>query len=1159
MPRKKIVEFDAEVFLRSINIQYDADYPDRIAHYQPTAKSVPLIKSLLGFERDRAFFVVAPYGTGKSITATYLSLMIENRPNADETLTVVEDRLRVVSPDLGKFSKERRKNKDTGLVLVLQDYCRNLSESLKDAALKGMRRMKLGRQARTIASMPCETIEQAIALLSVVRDKARAAGCDRIAILWDEFGRHIESLISEGRSVALSEIQLLAEFVSRSQAIPVTLGLLLHQELLQYAGSMPQSVRSEWRKIEGRFQTIQYIDDSKEIYRLISEVVSAQNRMPATCLRATHRQEGDDQIGLFSDLTIYSELPAKQAMSYAKWCKQLGLFSDFTLPELESLLRRAYPLEPTTLYLLPRLSGRVAQNERTLFSFLNFMDFQHLVRPDHLYEYFSPEMRTDTAVGGTYRQWLETQSALSKLDDDNDLAATALRTASLLGFGVGGERSRTSRDLLLFALRGYRQPQQAEAVVDQLIDRKLLLHRKHSDEVSVWHGTDVDLRGRLEEEKSRQRRTFDFMTFLADEASPPVWRPVTYNSDFHIRRFLLGAYRSLEKLDEYLGANISHNIPVGCDGICIYVIVETAEELREAERVVYNFDRSSLAAKHVRDERVILAIPKAPIPLFETALEVWCLIQMQEDDKLVESDPHVLSEIQQMTDDARSHLQKLLDRLILPSGDGPRYFFRNNELPVKSAYDLRNELSKIMSKIFPHTPKINNEMIVRRKPTPIMVNARKKLLLGILERSGQENLGIEGNSPAASMFRTVLLHTGLYRKDDDACLPRPRRRQGRWRYAMPEEVEDEGLSDVWDKVRAFFTMPSVKPKDIRGFFNELMEPPYGVRAGLLPILFSAGLKAFPSVFSLRYKGRYVSDILPSRIEALCREPEIYEFTVLDLDQTKRAYLRAICERFGGVAQAKSLTTGPVLSEANGNDLIRACYDALENWKMSLPTGALSTRRLTAQTRRFQTALRQQSDPVELLFERIPSALACSIQEQHLLLESLEKCKNELSEVIDGYRKEAIASLLRALSLNWKSKNRDVQEIARHWAFCFPDELSNMLNDSVSKGLLSRVRMPYPSDDKLIDSLSSLLLRKTLNRWDDSSIAAFDREIHSAVRRIEELALSSEFRVSGAMKNGLTHLVQERMKKLYGRLTHIVGAEEARDLFAHILRDNTRKD
>ena len=942
---------------------------------------------------------------------------------------------------------------------------------------------------------------QAIELLVAVQDKACAASCDQVVILWDEFGRHIESLIAEGRSAALSEIQLLAECVSRSIAIPVTLGLLLHQELLQYASNSPASVRAEWRKIEGRFQTIQYIDDSKEIYRLLSEVVSEQNR---------------------SDV-----LPDEQVKLSAEACKKLGLFSDFTVSELQSLLRRAYPLEPTTLYLLPRISGRVAQNERTLFSFLNFMDFQNHVRPDHLYEYFSPEMRTDTAVGGTYKQWLETQNALSKLDDDNDLAETALRTASLLGFGVNGERSRTSRDLLLFALRGYagtggvsNEAQSEEAIVAELIDKKLLLHRKRSDEVSVWHGTDADLRGRLEEEKSRHRRTFEFLAFLTDEANPPVWRPVRYNSDFHIRRFLQGEYYSLEKLDECL------NMPVGCDGKIIYVIVETAEELQEAERV---------AANYLHDERVILAIPKAPIPLFEAALEVWCLIQMRGDDKLVGSDPMVSSEIQQMTDDARSHLQKLLDRLILPGSEGPRWFYKGSELPVKNVYDLRNELSEIMQKIFRYTPKINNEMIVRHKPTPAVVNSRKKLLIGILEQSGQEMLGIEGNYPDASMFRTILLHTGLYYTDKDDG----------WKYALPNQVKEPGLQKIWSKIQQFFTVPSEKPKNLQGFFDELMEPPFGVRAGLLPILFAAGLKAFPSVYSLRYKGGgYVSDILPTEIEQLCREPKEYEFIVLDIDQTKRDYLNAVLELFG--TQARPTT---------GNDLIRACYDALENWKMGLPAGALSTRYLTQKTRRFQSILRYPSDPVQLLFERIPRALDCSIDDQHVLLESFEKCKNELSEVVDSYREKAISSLRRALSLNWKSENGEVKWIARRWALCFPDEISDALNDSVSKGLLSRMCMIYPSDAKLVDSLSGLLLKKTINRWDDSYIANFDQEIHSAVRRIEESALSFEFKASGAVKNGLSNLVQERMNMLYGRLTDIVGPDEARALFADVLDKN----
>ena len=135
MQLEKTVEFDAEVFLRSINIQYDAEYPNRIAHYQPTAKSVPLIKSLLGSEQDRAFFVVAPYGTGKSITATYLLHLVENRLDAGETLSAVEDKLKVVSPDLSEVfqrtSQRERQRACAGIAGLLSKFGRE-SEGCRD-------------------------------------------------------------------------------------------------------------------------------------------------------------------------------------------------------------------------------------------------------------------------------------------------------------------------------------------------------------------------------------------------------------------------------------------------------------------------------------------------------------------------------------------------------------------------------------------------------------------------------------------------------------------------------------------------------------------------------------------------------------------------------------------------------------------------------------------------------------------------------------------------------------------------------------------------------------------------------------------------------------------------------------------------------------------
>ncbi len=508
-PRKRKMpteRYQADPFLRSINIRYDAADPARIAHFRPTSKCVTLLRALLGEEQDRSFLIVAPYGTGKSLTATYLLQLVENRPDSAAVLTEIGVKLSAVSPELGRFAANRRQKQDRrGVVIAMHGPCESLPRGLKEALLESLARLKLGRVSRSICAMPAETMEDVIAILNELKNRCPACGCDRVVIVWDEFGRHLERLVSDGRGDALGDVQILAEFVARSRDIPITLGLLLHQGLLHYAGNVPQSVRAGWKKIEGRFCTLQYIDDSKEIYRLIAEVLT--DRAPCQA------------VSQF------------RAAEIARRCKDLGLFADFTQTELGNLLHASQPLDPVALYLLPRVSARVAQNERTLFSFLYGADLSGRVDVAALYDYFAVSMRGDTAVGGTHRQWLETEIALTKVTDD-ECAVKALKTACLLGLGTGGERTRTGRDLLLLTLEGFDKHSPWKQTISKLIDRKLLLHRHHNDEVSVWHGTDLDLRGRLEDDRQRLGDGFNLLTFLTKEAKPPAWKPVQYNDDY---------------------------------------------------------------------------------------------------------------------------------------------------------------------------------------------------------------------------------------------------------------------------------------------------------------------------------------------------------------------------------------------------------------------------------------------------------------------------------------------------------------------------------------------------------------------------------------------------------------------------------------------------
>ena len=208
------------------------------------------------------------------------------------------------------------------------------------------------------------------------------------------------------------------------------------------------------------------------------------------------------------------------------------------------MLSDSYPLEPITLYLLPRVSSRVAQNERTLFTFLYSLvttdSTSGPVTPDSLYDYFSDAMRSDSLPGGSYHTWLETESALHKANLALD--HKALKCACLLGLGLVGERSRVSRKLLECAVSGYGAVRPGRDSVRRLISSNLLLYRRNADNVSIWHGTDLDLRGRLDQEKERLGPRFDHVAFLTSEAPPAPWKSVEYNVEYGTERYFESRY-----------------------------------------------------------------------------------------------------------------------------------------------------------------------------------------------------------------------------------------------------------------------------------------------------------------------------------------------------------------------------------------------------------------------------------------------------------------------------------------------------------------------------------------------------------------------------------------------------------------------------------------
>ena len=393
--RTEAALFHPTQILRSINVVLDIDQPDRIAHFMPTAKTAKLLSDFFRPSQNPGFFIVAPYGSGKSLTATYYLQSVENADSSSEILDSITKRLARVDSNIAEAISDRINPaqkpffKARGMGLALSGYQADLAGAIKAAALASLRRIGLDEEASAFRRKPCKTMDECLQFLEGILSRLSPQKIDRISLIWDEFGRHIEELVSRGRASSLNDIQLIAEFAARSRTAPFTVALLLHQSLMRYAAGVSLTVQQEWRKIEGRFETIQFVDDSREVYELIAQILSQNSSRSPT--------------------------PPASVRTGILAARKTGLFADFSEEALRKLLERSYPIEPVALYLLPRISSRVAQNERSLFTFLFDSVNGEQIGPDRLFDYFSDSMQGDSSPGGTHRAWLETQSALTKV------------------------------------------------------------------------------------------------------------------------------------------------------------------------------------------------------------------------------------------------------------------------------------------------------------------------------------------------------------------------------------------------------------------------------------------------------------------------------------------------------------------------------------------------------------------------------------------------------------------------------------------------------------------------------------------------------------------------------------------------------------------------
>jgi hypothetical protein len=389
-----------------VNVERDLQYDEVINEYLLTPQSRASLDRILSRLIDptpgRAWTLTGPYGSGKSYFGLFLiNLLSSLRPGHSAALA----NLRQVDPLLAKKVTSLVEIDSTSgfFTVPITGYRGSFQECLQAGflhALKPFASLKVVAPLwHDLQNWTKNTnSRQVIAWLQAFCEALPhlPQGFNGLVIVLDEMGKALEysGLHPEITDVFL--LQEIAEFVNSKGEIPVLFVGILHQAFERYASFLSKSTQREWSKVQGRFEDIAF-----------QEPPIQQMHLAARSIDFSAEALQDDQRQSLSSLAIQAERDG--------WRPPLMGRDEFL-----GLCQKAYPLHPASLTLLPFIFKRLAQNERSLFSFLassepsGFQEFLHThhypdsLRLPDLFDYLTANFQARLMATGRARHLAET-------------------------------------------------------------------------------------------------------------------------------------------------------------------------------------------------------------------------------------------------------------------------------------------------------------------------------------------------------------------------------------------------------------------------------------------------------------------------------------------------------------------------------------------------------------------------------------------------------------------------------------------------------------------------------------------------------------------------------------------------------------------------------
>ena len=353
---------------------------------------------------------------------------------------------------------------------------------------------------------------------------------------------------------------------------------------------------------------------------------------------------------------------------------------------------------------------------------------------------------------------------------------------------------------------------------------------------------------------------------------------------------------------------------------------------------------------------------------------------------------------------------------------------------------------------------------------------------------------------------------------------------------------------MWSALEKFFDQPSKRRRSFVDLLANLIDPPIGLREGLLPLMVAAGFQAFGKCLALRENidgaWLYVDDVTPSLIERICEEPSKFDLESRRLTASQRRQLERMVVCLAGAVDPRE------------PDLVRAFYDALLAWKSGLPASALSDPHLGECASLVQPLLRKRGfDPFDFLFADLPAAVGCAPLHEDasncfvFAVSDIEKAEKRIAE-------GAIDVAYELLNRRVAGPDQPLLKAAASWAAALPlGDAAMRALDQETRGIVSRARaadQDLRTETGFVTALSGILFGTGFDEWTEGSATKFRERLDGALERAEQSAFEN---ADGSKQFDL--FARNRMSSVVDQIADSIGWKKTRRHLEGIIKERAR--